>query len=120
NASSTVMFTDAAILNIDGNGNTVVIEYSFCEPPYVQSGSDYAPGLASWNPTPPLYQMSPSIAFRHDGVANVTWADGHVNNHTLVFSNSVTTFNGTVPQATVQAMGFGWWGPMDNSLFQAQ
>ncbi|MCX5662909.1 MAG: prepilin-type N-terminal cleavage/methylation domain-containing protein [Planctomycetota bacterium] len=107
-ASATVMFTDAGFATISG-GQNVVIEYSFCEAPLFQ-----------WGQGAPSGQASPSIAFRHEsGKANVAWADGHVDAQKWAFSSDDYSFAGTVSTADVQALGIGWFGPNDNSLFVA-
>jgi len=81
-----------------------VCEYSFCEPPFIQE-----------DPGPPSTDRAwPSIHFRHQGQANVAWADGHVTAERLVFSNESY---GLTP-AQVQAAGVGWFGPNSDALFQ--
>jgi prepilin-type processing-associated H-X9-DG protein len=110
--SVTVMFTDAACMNVD-NGKPVLIEYSFSESPLTVWGSANPPGY-------PWGESKPSIAFRHDGRANVAYTDGHVDSQVMSFSASIQTSNGTIPEATVQAMGLGWWGTNNNDLFVSQ
>ena len=54
----------------------------------------------------------PSIHFRHREKANIVWADGHVSSHK---SNGFTLaiYDG-IDAASVN---LGWFGPIDNSLF---
>ena len=59
NPAQTIMLTDAAFLDQDGN----LIEYSFCEAPYWEA----------WGA-----KADPSTHFRHSGVASVAFCDGHV------------------------------------------
>jgi prepilin-type processing-associated H-X9-DG protein len=56
--TDTVMLTDAAFLDEEGN----LIEYSFCEAPYYEFWGSAA---------------DPSTHFRHNGRANVAFCDGH-------------------------------------------
>jgi prepilin-type processing-associated H-X9-DG protein len=63
--AGTVMLTDSAFLDQDGN----LIEYSFCEAPYYEF---YGWSLAD-----------PSTHFRHAGRANVAWCDGHTTSETM-------------------------------------
>lgn len=94
--ASTVMFADAAFLE-SKRGRTRLIEYSFAEPFY--NLSDSAPVE--------IYRAIPSVHFRHDGLANVAWADGHVTAEHLDQQYS----------APLSDLKIGWFGPADNSLF---
>jgi prepilin-type processing-associated H-X9-DG protein/prepilin-type N-terminal cleavage/methylation domain-containing protein len=87
--SETVMFADAAFLQGSGP-NARLIEYSFAEPPR------FAGGGTPW----------PSIHFRHRGMANVAWCDGHVSSEPLARSGGPAS-----PHP------LGWFGPDDNRLF---
>lgn len=92
----TVMFTDTAYLNT-GSGN--LIEYSFAE-------SFFTPG----NSVPVVvnaYPATPTIHFRHRGLANVAWCDGHVS------AESMTTSY----DPAHSAKNIGWFGGADNALF---
>ncbi len=62
NPSRTIMFTDAALPRSDG-----VQEYPYCEP-YNSVNPDGSLGGG----------LSPSVHFRHDGLAHVAWCDGAV------------------------------------------
>jgi len=55
---ATIMLADAAFLDAGGH----LIEYSFCEAPYWEAWGTRA---------------DPSIHFRHNGLANVAFCDGH-------------------------------------------
>ncbi|MHB1157609.1 MAG: type II secretion system protein [Phycisphaerales bacterium] len=93
NPAQSVMFTDAAFSQPPAK----IIEYSFAEAPF-----------NSWG------QASPSIHFRHAGIANVVWLDTHVDSQTMTFT--VANVYG-VTQAGNQQLHLGWFGPNDNSLF---
>lgn len=93
NAAQTVMFADAAFVQAGK-----LIEYSFAEP--VRHLTDAAPPREA-------YPAMPSIHFRHDGLANVVWADGHVSSEPVSKLGS-----GVFAQNQI-----GWFGPDDNSLF---
>lgn len=98
--SRTVMFADAAM----GKNQPKLhhVEYSFIEPPYI-IGYD---GTLTRTP-------SPSIHFRHNGLASVGWCDGHVSCEKLSFTNpGANTYKADNKQAQL-----GWFGPDDNSLF---
>ncbi|HMO51965.1 MAG TPA: type II secretion system protein [Kiritimatiellia bacterium] len=94
--SRTVMFTDAAFLE-GAQGRGRLIEYSFAEAYY---------HIADNRPVE-TYRATPSIHFRHDGLANVVWVDGRISAETLDVRFS----------ARHDAVGIGWFGPDDNSLF---
>ena len=96
--ASTVMFTDAAFLQPD------LIEYSFCEPPFVLGWS------APYEPT--SYRADPSIHFRHRGKARVVWCDGHVSAEKMAFTKGSNSYGGNNEDNNI-----GWFGPEDNSLF---
>lgn len=93
NAAQTVMFTDAAFLQGD-----TLIEYSFAEPVF---------NISSRAPPRESFRAQPSIHFRHDGHANVAWADGHVTLEPVRRHGT-----GGFAEANI-----GWFGPDDNSLF---
>jgi prepilin-type processing-associated H-X9-DG protein/prepilin-type N-terminal cleavage/methylation domain-containing protein len=93
-SGQTVMFADCAMAKKDG-GSTYFIEYSFAEPP-----------LNSWG------YAWPSIHFRHRGRANIGWADGHISSEKMT-KFSLLIYDG-INSADVM---LGWFGPIDNSLF---
>jgi prepilin-type N-terminal cleavage/methylation domain-containing protein/prepilin-type processing-associated H-X9-DG protein len=94
--AGTVMFADTAFAETK-KGRTRLLEYSFAEP-YL---------LIADNRPSEAYPAMPSLHFRHDGHANVAWADGHVSREPLTHSRS----------ATHQQHQLGWFGPADNSRF---
>jgi len=100
--SETLMFADTAMAKRD-HDVPYFLEYSFAEPPFF-IGSDGKP-MTNW-------YASPSIHFRHLDRANVVWADGHVDGHTMV-PNDQTNVYGVISSE----MMLGWIAPMDNSPF---
>jgi len=91
-----IMFADTAF------ADPLLIEYSFVEAPRSPWGSN-----------------TPSIHFRHKRRANIAGADGHVTAHefewTLPIGDPANYLN-----VDLDFMKIGWFGPRDNSLFQAQ
>ncbi len=96
-SAQTVMFADCAMVKAD-RGVPYYLEYSFSEPPLNDWG--YA-----W----------PSIHFRHRGKANIGWVDGHIT------SERMTDFNMVIYDGINSSdVMLGWFGPLDNSLFDLQ
>ena len=97
--SATVMFTDAAFFKIVVGDNRL-IEYSFAETPFLQ----LSPG------PPSSLRPAPSIHFRHQQNTHAAWADAHVDSRAMNFTH---------PQFEVfyRNLGFGWFGPESNELF---
>lgn len=94
----TLMFADTAMAN-DGAS---LIEYSFAEPPFaVFAGHVMAD-----------FRMSPSIHFRHGGLANVGWADGHISAEPMAELEGVNVYG-----VDSSALKLGWFKPVDNSPF---
>lgn len=94
--SMTVMFTDAAFLDLSRRGSRL-IEYSFAEAPF---------HVADNQPVE-THRAVPSIHFRHEGKANVAWVDGHVSSESRSVSYG--------PRHDAAAIG--WFGPDNNSFF---
>lgn len=94
--SETIVFGDAAMAYTGG----AIIEYSFIEPPLLGG---------SW-------PSSPSIHFRHRGMANIAWADGHVSSEAMAWTYPGNNIYG-VDNAKSQ---LGFIGPQDNTLFDRQ
>ncbi len=96
------MFTDTAFFKIV-NGHNLLIEYSFAETPFIQK----FPGPPSSD------RWTPSIHFRHKDNTHAAWADGHADAQTMTFTN---------PQFEdfYRNLGFGWFGPESNELFDLQ
>ena len=96
--AETLMFADCAMAN---NGQNL-IEYSFAEPPFT---------VYHGEPITSFY-MSPSIHFRHRGKANIGWVDGHIS------AEAMTKYDGKNAYLVKSAnLLLGWFGPLDNSLF---
>jgi prepilin-type N-terminal cleavage/methylation domain-containing protein len=100
--TETIMFTDAAFYKII-SGSTNIIEYSFAETPFVQQ----FPGVVS------TMRHAPSVHFRHKANTHSAWTDGHVSGETMDFTH---------PQFKdfYTDLGFGWFGPESNELFNLQ
>ena len=81
------------------------IEYSFAEPPYLLiDGEIYKEMFAS-----------PSIHFRHRGLANIGWSDGHIESRPMTridMSNVYGVASGK--------MNLGWFYPVDNTPFDCR
>ena len=91
--AETIMFTDSASAT-DG-----LREYSFAEPRFHLQF--------------PAYRADPSIHFRHTGLANVGWCDGHVDARIMTF----THYSGLY-RSDPKWFDIGWFGKADdNSLF---
>lgn len=100
--SQTVMFTDAAQLRIDTGG---LIAYSFVEPPENPASSR---------------RPCASIHFRHmDNRCSVAWADTHVSEEKLAFSDAYTTY-GAPAEDVVRQYELGWFGPDSIELFDRE
>lgn len=99
--SMTLMFSDAA-MSMDGEN---LVEYSFSEPPFFcWQGTVFAEDL-----------MSPSIHFRHQGLASVGWSDGHVD-----MRPSARHPGKNVYGVQSSHLNLGWFDPLDNSWFDLE
>ncbi len=94
----TLMFADTAI----ANNRKFLIEYSFAEPPF---------SVRNGRPVTEFY-MSPSIHFRHGTLANIGWADGHIDRRRLAEFESKNVYG----IDSVDVM-LGWFDPIDNSAY---
>jgi prepilin-type N-terminal cleavage/methylation domain-containing protein/prepilin-type processing-associated H-X9-DG protein len=93
-----LMFADTAISAQTGT----FIEYSFAEPPFsVNNGKPIT-----------TFYMSPSIHFRHKDYANIGWADGHVDQQSMVARNDKNAYG-----VNSADMDLGWFAPLNNSMF---
>jgi len=118
----TIMFTDGAELRYDGN-RPYIMETFEAAPPYPALwyppwGTPNKTGFDLWGwPNTTL----PTIHFRHDGLANVLWLDGHVSPRRMDFSRSGTIYDPAnwMVQTTVDfaAYDLGWFGPDDYTLW---
>lgn len=113
----TALFADCAVARLH-NGQKIIIEYSFLQPPHYIYGDS-----AAWYPSKSPTDLAtadwglptPSIHFRHAGTANVAWCDGHVSTETMTATNDSAYggFNGD--------NNIGWFlNPIDNRWFDLQ
>jgi len=102
--ASIIMFADTAMARGDSNGE-YLIEESFVYPPYMFYGE---PVIAA--PIP----YFPTMHFRHNGLANIAWCDGHVDSAEMSFSYP---YGKTAYGGYPERWNIGWYGPQDNSLF---
>lgn len=104
--SRTVLFTDAGMAQREAGRGVYVTEYSFCEPPFFH----LVPG-----PEASGMRASPSIHFRHVGRrCSVAWVDGHVEMMELARSGAGVY---GVSEEENRRLGFGWFEPDSNELF---
>ena len=101
--ASTLMFADCA-MSMQGQ----LIEYSFTEQPFIVSSGTAFDGSG----TIKMY-TSPSIHFRHRGLANIGWVDGHVSSMKMSQTNTAQNVYGDDSSSAK----LGWFEPIDNSLF---
>jgi len=101
--SQTVMFADTAYKMPDGE----LMAYSFTHAP-------------KWIPSPPYGggRPNPPIHFRHEGMANVGWADGHATSERMTFSSGYTT-HGEISAEEAEIIGLGWFGEYYEKLPEA-
>jgi prepilin-type processing-associated H-X9-DG protein len=106
---STLMFADTAFYQ----NEHYLIEYSFAEPPFIVSGGK----------TYKESYVKPSIHFRHRGLTNVGWSDGHIEPKPMANMEGKAGSTGS-PQAGYDAasarMNIGWFEPVDNTLFDLE
>ena len=98
---TTLMFADTAFYQ----EGTYLIEYSFAEPPFTVTGGKVYEG----------FYTTPSIHFRHRNMANVGWADGHIEPKPMA---NMEGKEGYDPDSA--KMNIGWFEPVDNTLFDLQ
>jgi hypothetical protein len=100
-ASETVMFASTAYARDDG-----VQEYPFAEPPFW----DFGDGPSGFRP-------SPTVHFRFDGQAIISWCDGHIS-----FVKLEERENGTNPHGgDAKKHQLGWFGPdKDNGYWNPE
>lgn len=105
--AATVMFTDAAISQQQPGIGVYVTEYSFCEPPFWHAAAG-----PMWS----VVRPTPSIHFRHHATSRTTaaFADGHAAAQSL--NKSKASVYG-VSMADNLKLGFGWFTPDGNDLF---
>jgi len=103
---NTVMLTDTAFLDCEGN----LFEYGFCEAPYYQYW---------WNSP-----ADPSTHFRHNGMTNVAFCDGHARAMKMAYTHSsgwCPSVTGLTPHTADdnRKAGLGFVGA-DNELYDRQ
>lgn len=103
--SETLMFADCAMARLDDNGQPYLHEYSFAEPPYFVIAGQMITSMYS----------SPSIHFRHQGLANIAWSDGHVDARELAESGGINNYG-----ANSEEFLLGWFEPVDNTPFDLE
>jgi prepilin-type N-terminal cleavage/methylation domain-containing protein/prepilin-type processing-associated H-X9-DG protein len=96
NPSETVLLTDTAYLDCEGN----LMEYSFCEAPYYEYW-----GMGA----------NPSTHFRHSGLANVAFCDGHARAMPMAMTQAACDWLGRTEEDYRRAR-LGFLGA-DNSLY---
>ncbi len=97
--AETAMFADGALAITDG-----LAEYTFLiAPPDVLRRIRNA-----------YYPLDPSVHFRHQGVANVVFVDGHLR--TLKMAES-TDQSGAYPNANPRANRIGWFAPTTGDTY---
>ena len=118
-AARTIMFADAATVQKDGDGNAYIIEESELQPPYFLDSFDPTWGGTSTKgkpmPATAWGLPKPTIHFRHNGLANVLWLDGHVSAESMTFSNPAT-FDGL----NMYKYNIGWFGEDSFDLWDYQ
>lgn len=119
--SNTVMFADAAFPRND-DGQFYAESHEIVPPYFMES---YTTDPVTWAPKPQPYDYgnpkpvkswglaNPTIHFRHGGLANVLWLDGHVSTRKMDFSRLGANIYG----ADSAAMNVGWFGADDFSLW---
>ncbi len=97
--AATLMFADTAFYQ-----NEYLIEYSFAEPPYLVINGTIDSQMFS----------SPSIHFRHYGLVNAGWADGHIE------AMPLANMDGLPINIDSANKNIGWFSPLDNTLFDLE
>ncbi len=97
----TLMFADCAMAVEAGR----YIEYSFAEPPYFLINGKVFKKVFS----------SPSIHFRHHGLANIGWADGHIEPKPMANMDVMNVYG-----VMSARMNLGWFEPVDNTPFDLE
>ncbi len=110
--AETVLFTDAAMAQKQ-DGYTHIIEQSTAWPPCFIEPTDDGMGkeLSFFGI---LLHSTPTIHFRHDGMANVLWLDQRVTTKTMDWTVKGAYLSSLEEQ---QALHIGWFGSEDNGLF---
>ncbi len=97
----TLMFADCAISQNDEQSNSYYLETSFAWQPFI----------VYFGKVFDIY-MSPTIHFRHRDRASAAWTDGHVDSRQMAGADDENVWG-----VMSAEMKLGWFGPIDNSLF---
>jgi prepilin-type N-terminal cleavage/methylation domain-containing protein/prepilin-type processing-associated H-X9-DG protein len=109
NPAQTILFTDAAMAQKNA-GNVRLIEQSQAqEPLFVNPSSNGLGDEQSY-----MGFATPTIHFRHKGLANVLWLDLHVTSKEMEW----TSPGYGLSAAEQKSANIGWFGPEDNSLWR--
>ncbi len=114
--ANTIMFTDCAMPQMDGKRLYFAEESEIYPPYWVDMTKPYGESSVG-KPMPAVSwgMASPTIHFRHNGMTNVAWLDGHVDARRLSFSDGTNAY-----KALSMGSGVGWFGPADFSLWDYQ
>ncbi len=110
--AETVLFTEVAMALKDTVGRPYFVEQSIVQPPSFFVNSQDGQGMETdygWGIYP-----SPNTHFRHNGMANVLWMDGHASSRTFEWSRD-SVYGLTAEEHT--QLDIGWFGPETNKLF---
>ena len=100
--ANTILIADSAMAKLD-NSTPYYLEYSFVEPPYFLMDGQIQ---TDWG------YSSPSIHFRHNSQSNIAWADAHVDSQVRSKYDQPNVYG-----VISSEMNLGWFGPLNNSLF---
>jgi prepilin-type processing-associated H-X9-DG protein/prepilin-type N-terminal cleavage/methylation domain-containing protein len=90
----TVMFADTAFARSEG-----IQEYAYCEPWQQERPRDRFRG-----------RLNASVHFRHSGLANVAWCDGHASSEPPTLLDSGNRYGGDAKKHKI-----GWFGPRERN-----
>ena len=101
--SETVMFGDSSC-KVNGVGNYAATGGNLAENSFLQS-----PRFVNNKMEQPGWGLaSPTMHFRHSGMTNIGWVDGHLSTEKMDFSNPGTDW---------EKDKLGWFGSADNTFF---
>ena len=100
------MFADTAMAKKNADGSPYYLEYSFAEAPYFASNGIVQ---TTWG------HASPSLHFRHNGAANIAWADGHVGPEAMIEYNHDNAYD-----VNSASMMLGWFRVLNNEYFEVK
>jgi prepilin-type N-terminal cleavage/methylation domain-containing protein/prepilin-type processing-associated H-X9-DG protein len=111
--SKVIMYADCATPQMDGGQLYYAEESQIYQPYWVDSPVEWGGTSSVGRPMPSTMPCDPTIFFRHNGMANVCWLDGHVDARRMDFSVQ----NALATGVNSGALGIGWFGPDDFSLW---